>query len=149
MHIFVDKLKTKLRYRLSADSRATRIVFLILAVRSTLFPKNAKWVKIWLELSEKSHTPTGRLAVSWQGLLYPVSNHTVRTYLSTQTSFLLYFFVIVGHATKVKINILIRSMGPISEEDMVCMFSSPIFRHFMTHWSNNKANSSQAFKSKV
>ena len=42
MHIFVNTLKTKLRYRLSADSRATRVVFLILAVKSTLLPKNAK-----------------------------------------------------------------------------------------------------------
>ena len=44
-------------------------------------------------------------------------------------------------------------MGPISEEDMVCMFSSPIFRHFLTHWSKimaqwNKANCCKASKSK-
>ena len=36
LHIFVHKLKTKLSYRLSADSRATTIVFLIFAVKSTL-----------------------------------------------------------------------------------------------------------------
>ena len=42
LHIFVHKLKTKLSYRLSADSRATSIVFLIFAVKSTFFPKNAK-----------------------------------------------------------------------------------------------------------
>ena len=55
--------------------------------------------------------------------------------ISTVTRHLLDFFVIAGHATKVKINILIRSMGPISEEDMVCIFLSPIFRHFLTHYA--------------
>ena len=34
--------KSELWYRLSADSRATRVVFLISAVKSTFFPKNAK-----------------------------------------------------------------------------------------------------------
>ena len=29
-----------------------------------------------------------------------------------------------GQTTKVKINMLIRSMGPISEEDMVCHFKA-------------------------
>ena len=44
------------------------MVFLNFVVNSTFFPKNAKkneqWLKIWLELWEKDHTPTGRLAVS-------------------------------------------------------------------------------------
>ena len=62
-------------YRLSADSRATSIVFLIFVVKSTFFPKNAK-IKCWMNKNlirtvKKSYTLTGRLAVSRRGLLYP------------------------------------------------------------------------------
>ena len=75
LHIFVHKLKTKLSYRLSADSRATSIVFLIFAVKSTFFPKNAKikcvMSKNLRRIVKKSHTCTGLLTVSRQGLLYP------------------------------------------------------------------------------
>ena len=42
LYTFVHKLKINFCYRLSADCRATRIVFLIFAVNSTFFLKNAK-----------------------------------------------------------------------------------------------------------
>ena len=48
LHVFVHELKTKLSYRLSADSRATRIVFLIFAVKSTFFPKKCP-IKMGIE----------------------------------------------------------------------------------------------------
>ena len=44
-------------------------------LKAHYFPKmpnqNTEWIKIWLELWEKSHTLTGPLAVSRRGLLYP------------------------------------------------------------------------------
>ena len=60
-------------------------------------------------------------------------------------------FCIAGKSTKVKINMLIRSMGPISEEDMVSfilrekvdrqyLFLTMLFNFRTTQWTVTSAN---------
>ena len=55
------------------------LCFWFLLIKAHYFPKmpnqNTEWIKIWLELWEKSHTLIGSLAVSRRGLLYPARAH--------------------------------------------------------------------------